>query len=347
MNNLDIEKANSGAQIGEVRTWSDGKKYEKTSSGWVPVSDSKSKKGDNSTKKDSKTEDKNSNSSGQANGIERAHLKQIGLLYKEGKLEEAKEIVEKLSPEAQNMVPTDELHEIIYNNIKKENKEKTKVEKELKKIEDAIKTLTEEILDKKEKNDNKKINKSDMGLLENIKEGISNIVDKTKSFFKSEDYSKIYGDVVVLNGEGKILLLKRTNINEIAPLCWWLPGGHVEQGEEPLKGAFRELIEESNVEADFLIKIDLEEKEGKQMHTYATYMTNDEIILDANEHLEYGFFNEEEIESLPILLDQKDKLIELLKKAKNELAYFIIKEAYLHNQVSENDFLSVLRRRSM
>lgn len=46
------------AQVGEIRTWSDGKKYQKTPDGWVPVKESK---GSSKTKEDS-SENKNSQS---------------------------------------------------------------------------------------------------------------------------------------------------------------------------------------------------------------------------------------------------------------------------------------------
>jgi len=50
---------------------------------------------------------------------------------------------------------------------------------------------------------------------------------------------------------GKILLVKRA-----VEQCWELPGGKVEEGEEPEVAALREAVEEINVKAEIIQQFD-------------------------------------------------------------------------------------------
>jgi 8-oxo-dGTP diphosphatase len=52
----------------------------------------------------------------------------------------------------------------------------------------------------------------------------------------------------VINSEGKILLLRRSETDDRRPLQWDLPGGMMDDGETLEQGAVREVEEESGVE---------------------------------------------------------------------------------------------------
>jgi 8-oxo-dGTP diphosphatase len=54
--------------------------------------------------------------------------------------------------------------------------------------------------------------------------------------------------VVVVNNENKVLCLLRSQTDEWKPLCWGLPGGHIDEGEYPYNGILREAKEETNLD---------------------------------------------------------------------------------------------------
>ena len=56
---------------------------------------------------------------------------------------------------------------------------------------------------------------------------------------------KRYAGVLVKN-KNKVLLCKRAP-KESMPGVWSIPSGHIEEGESPLDGAFREFEEETNI----------------------------------------------------------------------------------------------------
>jgi 8-oxo-dGTP pyrophosphatase MutT (NUDIX family) len=58
--------------------------------------------------------------------------------------------------------------------------------------------------------------------------------------------------VLLVDPRGRFLMQHRSADAAISPNQWGLPGGHVEQGEEPLAAAHRELLEETGLTVDRL-----------------------------------------------------------------------------------------------
>lgn len=60
----------------------------------------------------------------------------------------------------------------------------------------------------------------------------------------------VVAKVIVLNSEGKLLALRRSETDERRPLQWDIPGGWVDPGEDIAGAAARETQEEAGIELD-------------------------------------------------------------------------------------------------
>lgn len=57
----------------------------------------------------------------------------------------------------------------------------------------------------------------------------------------------MYGAAMILEHDGRVLLLQRSPSMDWMPRCWNLPGGHVEPGETTKRAAIRETFEETHI----------------------------------------------------------------------------------------------------
>ncbi|MGB2791584.1 MAG: NUDIX domain-containing protein, partial [Candidatus Moraniibacteriota bacterium] len=53
---------------------------------------------------------------------------------------------------------------------------------------------------------------------------------------------------LIVNADGEVLLIKRSETEDVLPGVWDIPGGTLEDGEDPKDGATREVKEETNLE---------------------------------------------------------------------------------------------------
>jgi 8-oxo-dGTP diphosphatase len=59
---------------------------------------------------------------------------------------------------------------------------------------------------------------------------------------------RVVAKVIVVNNNGKILLLRRSETDVRRPLQWDIPGGHTDENELAEEAAVRETAEESGIE---------------------------------------------------------------------------------------------------
>jgi 8-oxo-dGTP diphosphatase len=112
--------------------------------------------------------------------------------------------------------------------------------------------------------------------------------------------------VVVLNRRGKILILRRSE-SSARPLGWDFPGGALEPGEDPEKGALRELQEETGIVSEKAQLYDAQ-MAGKVMQVYAnfTLLLAYKVRVDTSEvqisreHESYQWMSREEVLALPM-----------------------------------------------
>lgn len=173
-----------------------------------------------------------------------------------------------------------------------------------------------------------------------IKDSISNIVEKAKDTLHiGEQETKDYSDIILFNNKGEVLLLQRKDNS------WWIPGGSIDLYDlnEQL-AAERELLEETNNVVDYSLFIDKRETKENNgcIYTYAAIQKDNEIILNIEEHNNYKWCSVSELKNLDILFKQNDLLFKLCISAKGKLIKEILKEAFLNNRISENEFLNSL-----
>jgi len=114
------------------------------------------------------------------------------------------------------------------------------------------------------------------------------------------DKIKIFQKVLLKDGEGRLLVLKRSEENQTRQGCWDFPGGNFEKGEDIVKAAEREVREETKLEVDRLIPIYVESSGGRRNDgvdviaiAYLSTEFSGEIGL-SNEHDEYRWVKLEE-----------------------------------------------------
>lgn len=53
---------------------------------------------------------------------------------------------------------------------------------------------------------------------------------------------------VIANDRGEVLILQRSQHDDVLPGYWDIPGGTLEDGEDPAQGAIREIQEETGLD---------------------------------------------------------------------------------------------------
>lgn len=150
-----------------------------------------------------------------------------------------------------------------------------------------------------------------------------------------------YADSIVRNSEGKVLLLYRSS-HESNPSQYSLPGGHVDEGETFKEACLRELLEETNIEAEDAYLCHIKETSKAVIHYFDIVVDAakaEQIILDNDEHFNYEWAGRDDLDKLDCVFD----LADMLKKyvfGENEVekAFQVIQKAFDNNQISEEKY---------
>lgn len=147
----------------------------------------------------------------------------------------------------------------------------------------------------------------------------------------NNDSNNGFGNIIIIDGD-KILLLKRSPNSKLKPSEWCTPGGHLENGENPLIGSIRELYEETGLQIidksrsafwEYLLK----GEKGEDIFYYIVNIENIKggknasIILDNNEHSNYQWCYYDYWNNLPLIFDLKEHLKEILGYANEDLSF--------------------------
>ena len=115
--------------------------------------------------------------------------------------------------------------------------------------------------------------------------------------------------VAIENPEGKILLLKRAPHKKLAPNLWNIVSGHIEENEEPLAAAVREIGEETGLSVELAKEYPMYDVDydGKIWRTWAFRFSTPHKEPTLNEeHSEFMWVDSSDIPSfevIPIILE--------------------------------------------
>lgn len=100
---------------------------------------------------------------------------------------------------------------------------------------------------------------------------------------------------VILNDQGEFLILLRSKKSTMFPERWDIPGGTLEDGEDPAVGAIREIKEETGLDIVdpklFFVKSNIDTSKNKQFVTliFHAKSSNTEVTINPIEHNEYAW----------------------------------------------------------
>lgn len=126
---------------------------------------------------------------------------------------------------------------------------------------------------------------------------------------------------VVTNDRGEVLILQRSKGNDVLPGYWDLPGGTLEDGEDPAEGAIREAKEETGLHISdvklFFHKSNVDTLKDKQFVTliFHTKSFESSVVVNPEEHDAYIWIdildiaNYQTVEYLPGCLNAYKELI--------------------------------------
>lgn len=127
--------------------------------------------------------------------------------------------------------------------------------------------------------------------------------------------------VVVVNREGKVLLLRRSKNEVRRPLEWDIPGGHAGEGEFAEEAAVRETREETGVELParglrlaYAVSHTFEDGLHVTWLFYVAYVENPAIAISL-EHTEYAWKDLDEAVAA-ISYDRQKKAFEYLRASR-------------------------------
>jgi 8-oxo-dGTP pyrophosphatase MutT (NUDIX family) len=126
------------------------------------------------------------------------------------------------------------------------------------------------------------------------------------------------------NGVEKVFLPKRAATKKFLPSVYELPGGHIDFGEDIVDGLRREIKEEFGADvsigdpfASFTYTNDIKGSHSIEVIYFASFTSPiEDIVLNPDDHSEYGWFSEDELEK--VMTENKrgdDPEIQALNKA--------------------------------
>lgn len=133
---------------------------------------------------------------------------------------------------------------------------------------------------------------------------------------------------IIFNSKKEILLIKRSAKEHVLPNYWDIPGGTLEDGEDPIDGAIREALEETGIRIDkpdlFFYTSNIDTQKNKQFirMIFIAQILDTKIILNQDDHDNYKWINIDNPLQIKVV-DYIDDCLKLLKSKEHGLFKFI------------------------
>ena len=127
---------------------------------------------------------------------------------------------------------------------------------------------------------------------------------------------------MLLNKNNEVLIIKRAASEKVLPNYWDIPGGTVQDSEDPAEGAIRELYEETKIKAHkfcllhYTSNIDRDKSKQFVRLIFIGNVKSNKVILNKKDHEDYCWIklNKKEISKYRMVDYLKDCLDLLMKK---------------------------------
>lgn len=222
-------------------------------------------------------------------------------------------------------------------NISDVYKEKTSIEKSMKKLEseDEIADILKDI---KSLYDFKRMYKS-----KRISKSVYNDILKSKT-------GKIrYADVLLFRGS-KLLILQRAGDQGNHTDEWCIPGGHVDAGEDFRTAAQRELLEETGIDIpeDILTEVAVATGKDFEIHYFIGHVSEETpafVVVDSEEEIGSAWIEPgTELDDYEFIFDMKDNLKKILGFEQKPSNFIKIQKAFFNGEISEEVFKSYCKQ---
>lgn len=133
---------------------------------------------------------------------------------------------------------------------------------------------------------------------------------------------------IIFNSKKEILFIKRSAKEHVLPNYWDIPGGTLEDGEDPTNGAIRETLEETGIKMDkpslFFYRSNIDTQKNKQFirMIFIAQTHASQIILNQSDHDDYKWISINNPLQLKVV-DYVEDCFKLLKSKEHELLKFI------------------------
>ncbi|MFA6410113.1 MAG: NUDIX hydrolase [Candidatus Buchananbacteria bacterium] len=131
---------------------------------------------------------------------------------------------------------------------------------------------------------------------------------------------------LIIDKDGKILIIKRSKENDCLKKYWDIPGGTLEDGEDPISGAVRETKEETGLNIKnldlFHYTSNVDQVKNKQfirlIFLATVNLKQPKIILNPREHDEYQWLDLNKITNFKVV-DYLIPCLEIIKSKSHPL----------------------------
>lgn len=157
-----------------------------------------------------------------------------------------------------------------------------------------------------------------------------------------------YSDVILINSKNEILFTVRNKNDNFEPGKYCLPGGHIEEDEEPISAAVRELEEETGISLKESQVQPCGQYFDRKSHInyFCAHYDGDPVVLDEREQQQFEWVSIDDVNDKPLLMNLKENfknIIEIPKSILNPLADNAKKYYFSGDEITSEELLERLK----